>query len=128
VPLLVGQSRAAPVAAAAGALEVTADTLEIAAAELEEMLDELGTKTAVGVQAHWYPVLEMMVVTVTVDGVTGLTAAELVTTGAELATGEELATAEEIATAEELFTTPARINLPPMMLLLMFAPVTALFR
>jgi hypothetical protein len=49
------------VGTAAGALDVTAGALEAAAAELEE----LATKTLVGVQAHWYPVLEMVVVTVT---------------------------------------------------------------
>jgi hypothetical protein len=58
--LLAGQE-ISPVGAAAGALDVTAGALEAAAAEL----GELATKTLVGVQAHWYPVLEMVVVTVT---------------------------------------------------------------
>lgn len=42
--------------------------LEVGEGAAAEELETLGVKTLVGVQAHWYPVLEIVVVTVTVAG------------------------------------------------------------
>jgi hypothetical protein len=65
---------------------------------------EVEVKTLAGVHAHWYPVLEIVVVTVTVEG-----------PGAGVAEA-----------AAEVETMPT--NRPPMMLELVLAPLTALFR
>ena len=80
-PLEPGQL-VAPVGLAAGALDDAAGALDDAARVLDD-----AAKTLAGVHAHWYAVLEIVVVTVTVEG-PGAGAAEV--TGAELA-----ATAEE---------------------------------
>jgi hypothetical protein len=127
---------------------------EAAAAELEEMLvgvQDWYSVLEMVVVTVTEPVFPTVWVTVTFDGAAGVTAAELATgeevdareelataeeliTEEELAIGEELAIAEELAPAEELAaaevfeTTARRISLPPMMLLLMLAPVTAFFR
>lgn len=108
-PLEPGQL-VAPVGLAAGALDDAAGALDAA-----RVLDD-AAKTLAGVHAHWYAVLEIVVVTVTVE-VPGAGAAEV--TGAELAataeeeeeteeetrdevdTGEEAATDEEAAMDEE---------------------------
>lgn len=70
-------------------------------------------RTPVGVHAHWYSVLEMVVVTVT--------AAE----------GDEMATDDGAAAEEEAGVTEVEILLtirPPMMLALVLAPLTAFFK
>lgn len=136
----------APVGFAAGALD-----------DLEEVLDD-AAKTLAGVHAHWYAVLETVVVTVTVEG-PGAGAAEV--TGAELAAAEEKegeieeemrdevtideeaaadeetavdedATAdEEAGTVEEAGAAEVemlRTSLPPIMLLFEPALLAALFR
>ena len=122
-PLEPGQVTEAPVGLAAGALD-------------EEL------KTLVGVHAHWYAVLEIVVVTVTVEG-PGAEAAEVA--GAELvaaveedevmreevATDEEVVAEEEVRVAEEVDAAEVEIlliNRPPIMLELVLAPLTAFFK
>jgi hypothetical protein len=71
-------------------------------------------------------VLEIVVVTVTVEA-PGAGAAEVA--GAELAAAEEIE--EEVGTIEEAGAADVgmmRTSLPPMMLLFVLAPLTALFR
>lgn len=91
-----------------------------------EELEELGVKTLVGVQAHWYPVLEMVVVTVTVAGpsaeVAEGDAAGLLGRTEELEEDEDEAGVEEGATTEEEELDPAPTSFPPMILLFVFLP------
>jgi hypothetical protein len=119
-PLEPGQPTA-PVGLAAGALDDA-------------------VKTLVGVHAHWYAVLEIVVVTVTVEG-PGAGAAEvarveLVATveeeeAEEAAADEEAGAIDEAGAVDEAGTDDVdmvRTSRPPIMLLFVLEPVTALFK
>jgi hypothetical protein len=116
--------------------QVTEAPVGLAAGALDEEL-----KTLVGVHAHWYAVLEIVVVTVTVEG-PGAEAAEVA--GAELVAAieedevmrekvatDEVVAEEEVRVAEEVNAAEVEIlliNRPPMMLELVLAPLTAFFK
>jgi hypothetical protein len=117
-PLEPGQPTA-PVGLAAGAL-----------GDVLKMLE--------GVHAHWYAVLEIVVVTVTVEG-PGAGAAEVATVEEEeeAAADEEADTIEEADAMDEADAIEeagaddvgmVRTSRPPIMLLFVFEPVTALFK